>query len=205
LTEGQESAQPTDPAQPKTSTSTQGRILLVTKGLLEKNGYARVSTEKVAKATVISKRTLYQFYPSKINLVKGLFIESVRLVRAGNADLEFASPDKFPTELGKFISNFCNEFGCFRESLLAELDKEHPLVSKRIRIWKSKFLGFTVKRILERGQLIGSVRNDIEIRALTAVVIIAIATIANDGVSPRSDMTLDPEMALDILIHGFLR
>lgn len=181
------------------------RILRISKELFETHGYSGVSTDQIAKMAAISKRTLYELFPSKISLLKSIFLIGVRNIRLQSRDLAFDDPKIFTEQLKHFLTVFRNESLCFCSALLLDLHRESPLMTQRIRAWKTAYLKFAVGRIIERGQLSGAIRADIDAKVLTAIVMVSVAVICKDGSQINTEFQPDPNKVIALLVYGFVK
>lgn len=189
----------------QTSDNVGYRILSISKELFEAHGYSGVSTDQIARVASISKRTLYEYFPSKISLLKSIFLVGVRNIRQQSRDLAFDDPTIFAEQLKRFLTVYRNESLCFCSALLLDLNKESPVMSRRIRAWKSAYLKFAVGRIIERGQLAGAIRTDIDAKVLTAIVMVSTTIICKDGSQAISEFQPDPDTVIALLVYGFVK
>jgi AcrR family transcriptional regulator len=159
------------------------RILVETHELFNRYGIRSVSMDDIAAQLSMSKKTLYQYYADKDELVNAVF------------DTVLSSNKAQCLECNKKGENAIHEvflsFDMVEEmlanmnpSLLFDMQKYHPSAFKKFEEFRSNFLYKQIKSNLERGIREGLYREDIDADVLCRYRLNAILLSFNKDVFP---------------------
>lgn len=181
------------------------KILEGAHALFIQYGVRSVSMDDVARALSVSKKTLYQHFRNKDELVT----EVVRLHMEGEMK-EF-------TVIAESSSNAIEELfklsKCMREhvfkinpSLLYDLQKYHAEAWEIFQEFKKKFIVGQIKDNLERGIKEGNYRQEIDPNVMAILRMEIVQLVFNDQVFPRAEFDfVEVQMQVfDHFVHGLL-
>lgn len=165
------------------------RILVKSHELFNRYGIRSVSMDDIAAQLGMSKKTLYQYYVDKDELVNAVFTEVMEnnkqecgLARANgtNAIHEvFLSLDM----LQEMLENM-------NPSVLFDMQKYHPSAFKKFQDYRNNFLYKLIRENLERGISEELYREDIDIDVLTRYRLHSIMLSFDSEVFPNNKTNL---------------
>lgn len=142
--------------------------------LFFRNGFAKTTTDALAKASGVSKRTLYERYPKKPDLAMAVLLRAAHDARGLAASLHYADRTTFESELHTLIMGCTSALGRVSAHFLNDLTTSAPTRFKRIVRWRRRFLARELRRALEEGQKLGVVRHDIHVPSTVLILLILI-------------------------------
>jgi AcrR family transcriptional regulator len=142
------------------------RILLKARDLMLQSGLRQVTMDDLAQELGISKKTIYQYYKDKDDLVKAV------------VNLELKNHEAICNTCGSNAENAIHEMFLLMENMKAmtqtmnpnammELDKHFPSAFEIIKNHKDEFLFSLIKQNLMKGIEEGFYRNDLDIDILS--------------------------------------
>lgn len=136
------------------------KILLQVSDLYQKYGIKSVSMDDVARELGISKKTLYEFFTDKTDLVAKMLdfqISKIRSVFEGEKDDKNNAIDHL-LEISHIITAFLKNFS---PTIHYDLQKYYPTVFKSLFEYKRVYMLASVKSNIERGIKEGLYRSDL--------------------------------------------
>ncbi len=182
---------------------TKSKILNGAEELFFKYGIKSVTMEDIAKHLGISKKTIYQFYSDKNELVEIFMAERLkenehecRLI-AKNATNVIEIFFALMEHLGVMFSNM-------NPKLFYDLQKYHPTTWKLFKQFKEGFIELMVQDSLKRGMKEGFVRKDINTKIIARLRMEEVEMGFNPELFPPNKFKIiDVQLALlDHFLHG---
>lgn len=182
---------------------TKSKIINGAEELFFKYGIKSVTMEDIAKHLGISKKTIYQFYSDKNELVEIFMAERLkeneyecRLIAKNAAnviEIFFALME----HLGVMFSNM-------NPKLFYDLQKYHPTTWKLFKQFKEGFIELMVQDSLKRGMKEGFVRKDINTKIIARLRMEEVEMGFNPELFPPNKFKIiDVQLALlDHFLHG---
>jgi AcrR family transcriptional regulator len=138
------------------------RILLKARDLMLQSGLRQVTMDELAQELGISKKTIYQYYKDKDDLVKAV------------VNLELKNHEAVCNSCGLSAENAIHEMFLLMENMkvmtqtmnpnaMMELEKHFPSAFEIIKNHKEEFLFSLIKQNLSKGIKEGCYRNDLDI------------------------------------------
>lgn len=155
------------------------RIIEASRELFSRYGFTKVTTDEIAAAAGISKKTLYQYFESKENLIWDVVSETGdnmrRAVEAIITDEGMSFTDKLRsfTELRAGMSSRLKPF------LVEDAMRNFPRVWKQFEEIRNVQFGSFLDRLIEEGIKQNVVRKDVDKSILELVCMGSINTIIN--------------------------
>jgi AcrR family transcriptional regulator len=169
--------------------------LEVTLQLLEAQGYAAVTTERIAARAKVSKATIYRIWRSKQELV----VEAARLRFHA---LEIPDLGSFRREVEYILESRMSDY---RDSgtltLVAGLvgaASADPLLEHAFESWVHQ-LDLTLRMIIDRGVKRGDVRSDVAGRTLVSLIA---GLVARSVITQRPFGKSDTRALADLIAHA---
>lgn len=175
------------------------RILLKSHELFNRYGIRSVSMDDIAAQLGMSKKTVYQYYTDKDELVNAVFtavIEENRTYCGQDRQLADNAIHEVFLAFDRLIDMFTN----MNPSILFDMEKYHPSMFKKYREFKNGFIYGMIKSNLERGIDEGLYRSDIDIDILTRFRIHCIMLSCNSDVFPSNHNQV-AQIEMQILEH----
>jgi AcrR family transcriptional regulator len=142
------------------------RILIKSKELFMQFGIRSVSMDDIANNLGMSKKTLYQYYADKDELVDAVVEQHVSSIQGDCMNCRELSKDAVH-EIFLTRERILVEFNNMNPMLLYDMEKFHPRAYKRFKDHKDKFLAQILKANIEWGIREELYRPDINIDIMT--------------------------------------
>lgn len=190
-------------ASPMEEIQTYAKILEGAEALFMKYGIRSVTMDDIARHLAVSKKTLYQHFADKDDLV--LKMSKDFLERAFNQYDVIALSSKNPVEeLSKISVCMKRDMEHMNPSMLFDLQKYHP---KAWNLWsehKGKVISQSVMRIIRKGIEDGYFRPEVKPEIMAVIRIVLLENAFNDEMFPRERYSLvDVQSQLfDLFVHG---
>lgn len=179
------------------------RILQKAHELFYRYGVRSVSMDDIAVPLGMSKKTLYQYYQDKEELVGAVFLTVMEQNRTHCVrDVDVA--ENAIHEIFLAFDRVQEMFATMNPSILFELQKYHPRVYDQFKQFKNEFLYNIIRTNLERGLEEGLYREDIDIDVLTRFRLHSIMLSFNAEVffADPTKMVHIEQQLLEHFLHG---
>jgi TetR/AcrR family transcriptional regulator, cholesterol catabolism regulator len=142
------------------------RILEKTSELFSKHGIRRVTMDDIAAQCGISKKTIYQYFKDKDELIDAFAVDRIIDSKTG-CERDKRRAKNAIHELFLAMDMVKLMFEALHPSLLYDLEKYYPDTFAKFRKYKEEYLYDVIKQNLEWGIREGLYREDIDIKILT--------------------------------------
>lgn len=143
-------------------TDNRERIKLQATDLFMKYGVRSVSMDDIANSLGMSKKTIYQFYADKDELVDAVIQHEIRH-NEDCCELDRKSSENAVHELFLAMDMVVEMFHSMNPSLLYDLQKYHPKAFQKFHVHKNDYLYNIIRQNLVRGIKEDLFRDDINI------------------------------------------
>lgn len=161
------------------------RILLAANELFMKYGFRSVSMDDISRNLGISKKTLYQFFPEKEELVRDIFRQHQNQWLKNSDQIKSTAQDALE-ELLLFTDLVRQQLATINPSVLFDLYKYHRSVWDEWSTYKVNIARQNMISTLERGVLEGFFRDDLDPLILAVLRLEQIEMSFNDQLFPSS-------------------
>ncbi len=179
------------------------RILYKAHELFNRYGIRSVSMDDIASQTGMSKKTLYQYYTDKDELVNAVFH---LIIDANQVDCIEAKEksENAVHELFLAFDRVQEMFANMNPAVLFDMQKYHPHVFKKFLDYKNEFLYLMIKNNIEWGVNEELYRADIDIDILTRYRIQSIMLAFDPEVFPtnRTQLLHIEQQLLEHFLYG---
>jgi AcrR family transcriptional regulator len=177
--------------------STKEKILAGVETLFMKYGIRSVSMDDIARHLGISKKTLYQHFADKDELV--MHMSQLHLDRDLQEYSHIASTSKNAVEeLNRISHCLKRDFEDMNPSLLFDLQKYHPRAWGLWQDFKEKFIKESVVRNIRQGQQEGYFRAEINPEIIAVMRVLLIEASFNDQIFSKDKFNF-----VEVQIHMF--
>ncbi len=152
------------------------RILQKAFALFLSKGFIRVTTQDIASALGISKKTLYKYYSSKHEIVSTAVEQNLEGLGARFDGIMQTSELGFNEKFARVLLLIQKQVGGISEIFLEDIARHIPGVWEKIDSFRRKRVLGVLHQLMVQGQAEGSVRKDLD---LDAVLFLLFGTINN--------------------------
>ena len=147
-------------------TDTKERIKIQATALFMKYGVRSVSMDDIANSLGMSKKTIYQFYADKDELVDAVILHEIQH-NESCCELDRTGSENAVHELFLAMDMVVEMFQAMNPSLLFDLQKYHPKAFQKFHVHKNDYLYNVIRQNLVRGIKEDLFREDIKIDILS--------------------------------------
>jgi len=157
------------------------RILQKAFSLFLSRGFTRVTTQDIASALGISKKTLYKYYSSKHEIVSTAIEQNLEGLGARFDEIMQQRDWGFNEKFVRVLMLIQRQVGSISEIFLEDMARHIPDVWEKIDCFRRKRVLEVLHQLLIQGQTEGAVRKDLH---LEAVLFLLFGTI-NNSITPE--------------------
>jgi AcrR family transcriptional regulator len=175
------------------------KILKGAEELFFRYGIKAITMDDIAKHLAISKKTIYQFYKEKEEIINTLMNEKIKEdeVKFGKLHKEAANVIE---EVFNIMRGMSEDIGKINPVIFYELQKYYPEAWKKFLYFKENFIRKQVEDSLKRGQEQGYVRKGVNTAILSRLRMEEIQMGFNTQVFPQDKFTV-LEVQLELTEH----
>lgn len=179
------------------------RILLKSHELFNRYGIRSVSMDDIAAQLGMSKKTLYQYYTDKDELVTAVFSEVMEHNRV-ECSLNRDKAENAIHEVFMAFDMVQEMFANMNVSVLYDMEKYHPTCYKKYLEYKNGFMYQMIRSNIERGIKEEVYRSDIDVDIMTRYRIFSIMLAFNTEVFPnnRTNVVYIEQNLLEHFLYG---
>lgn len=126
------------------------RILIKADDLFMRYGIRSVSMDDIALELGVSKKTLYQYYADKDELVDAV-LNTIIVKNECDCDIDRKTADNAVDEIFKAMEMVEQLFRNMNPSILYDMQKYHPRTFARVQKHKNEYVYNVIRQNLERG------------------------------------------------------
>jgi AcrR family transcriptional regulator len=167
--------------------------------LFNKYGIRSVTMDEIASQLGMSKKTIYQYFADKDELVDAVIEEVIGFSRDCCETDRAQAPDAI-AEVFLALDMMTKIFKNMNPFIMFDLERYHPLTYKRFIEHKNKYLYQTIKLNLERGIAEGLYRPEINVEIIARFRLESMMIVFNQEVFSETRFTL-LQLHTEILEH----
>jgi AcrR family transcriptional regulator len=141
------------------------KILKGAEELFFKYGIKNITMDEIARHLGMSKKTIYQYYKDKDEMIHSLMVQKIEEDRIKLAKT-YAESENLVVEVFGIMKNIKEIIGNINPIIFHELHKFYPATWKVYEEFKNGFILENIERCLKKGQADSLVRPDINIKLL---------------------------------------
>lgn len=182
---------------------TRARILQGAHELFFRYGIKSVTMDDIAKHLGMSKKTIYQFFTDKDEIVFTLSSATQEMHSKNFCEIATTAKDPID-EIMQTMKHMAGMFSQMNPNLFYDLQKYHPRSWENFRNFKDKFMMQLVIDNIERGKKQGLYRPDVDPAVIAKLRLAEVEMGMNPAIFPPDKFKLvDVEVALlDHWLHG---
>ena len=183
----------------------QERILTETGALFFRHGVKSITMDNIASKLGISKKTIYQYYKDKGELVKSFTDAELKIQQKDMEAIQLRSKDAID-EMLNLMAHLESFFKRVNPAVFYDLQKYHPLSWNVFKLFKERCIIGFVEDNLKRGVQHELYRKELRIKILARLRIEEVELGFNPVVfTPEKFSIADVQLALiDHFLHGIV-
>ena len=178
---------------------TKDRILIGAEELFFKYGIKSITMDDIAKHLAISKKTIYQFFSDKNELVETLMSVKLKEDECQFQQIQEESENMI-VEVFNMMKHISSMFAKINPNIFYDLQKYHPKAWGLFKQFKQNCMARMIEASIERGKSEGFVRNDVNSKVLSIMRIEQVEMGLNPTVFPLDKFKI-VEIQLAMLDH----
>ncbi|MBN8695207.1 MAG: TetR/AcrR family transcriptional regulator [Bacteroidetes bacterium] len=179
------------------------RILKGAEELFFKYGIKSVTMDDIAKHLAISKKTIYQFYSDKNEIVETLMKDTLKQDECEFNQIHDQAANMIE-EVMHMMQHITQMFAKTNPNIFYDLQKYHPKAWNLFKEFKQECMAAMIEKSIERGKKEGLVREDINSKIISRMRIEQVEMGLNPEAFPPTEFKLvDIQLSmLDHFLHG---
>ncbi|MFM8472542.1 MAG: TetR/AcrR family transcriptional regulator [Candidatus Kapaibacterium sp.] len=153
-------------------------------------GYGKVRMDEIAAETGISKKTLYNHFASKEDLLREVLRDFSGSIAASTLDVSDESVFEYVRSLRSFVVSMADRLSEITPQFIRDLMRSAPAFFQELQAWRSDSIDDRFATVLRKGQRIGAIRSDVAAAHLARVYRIVLDSalrpeeLAQDNIPP---------------------
>ncbi|HEY4155171.1 MAG TPA: TetR/AcrR family transcriptional regulator [Puia sp.] len=131
-------------------TESRDRILEKARDLFMQYGIRSITMDEIAGQLGISKKTIYQFFTDKDEMVEAVVMDEIKGNEEGCKQFQIDAENAVQ-EIFLAMENVQEMMKTMNPQLMYDLEKHHPAAFRRLKQYKYHFLYHMIRENLERG------------------------------------------------------
>jgi AcrR family transcriptional regulator len=178
----------------KNKTKTQVEIIEGARELFYKKGFRKVSMDELADYLKMSKKTIYNYYSSKSQLIESIF-EEYRISIALKIDQLISDPSlSFSEKLKGMMAGVAYALSGMSSIFLQDIEYHMPALWKKVNQYKNEAAYLRFNRLMEEGIKNGHIRKEVN----KSVVVALYASAIHNLLDPRFLSSLPESIMLEL-------
>jgi len=178
---------------------TQQRILEKATELFMRSGIRAVSMDEIASQTGISKKTIYQFYKDKDELVDAVMQSEEQSIQQDSKEC-LEQSENAVEEILLTLSRVYARFSKMNPVIISDMQRFHTKAHNRFQKLKYEHLNNVIQENIQRGIQEGLYRKSLNIEVITKYRLESIMIPFNLNVYPSSEYSL-ADVAKELMEH----
>jgi AcrR family transcriptional regulator len=167
------------------------------------NGFRGITMDDLARELGMSKKTLYAFFASKIDLLQAVVMHKFDEVEASLAALSRQPPPDFGVNLQTLLSSVRQHSEEIRPPFIRDLQREAPEIFAVIEARRRKVIHRQFKRLFDQGRRAGTIRKDIPVALMIEILLGTADAVVNP--TKLVELGLTPQTALWAILRIMLQ
>jgi len=155
------------------------RIVDAARGHFFSHGFRSVTMDDLAEELGISKKTLYNYFPGKFDLLEAVLADKLTSVEATLKEVTLAHPDDFPATLRKLLAGTQRELDEIKPPFVRDMRQKAPDVFKLVERRRAALIQRYMGKFFIDGQRLGMVRKDVPAKLIIEILLAMVQSIMN--------------------------
>jgi AcrR family transcriptional regulator len=182
------------------------RIVEAARSHFFSHGFRSVTMDDLAEELGISKKTLYAYFPGKIDLLEAVLADKFAGVEATLKEVTRAHPHDFPATLHALLAGTQRELDEIKPPFVRDMRQKAPDVFKVVEHRRAALIGRHFGKLFVEGQRAGMVRKDVPAKLIIEILLAMVQAIMNPAKMEELGMMPKEGFAgiLKIVLEGAL-
>lgn len=169
-------------------------------------GYARVTMDDLAGELGMSKKTLYAYFPAKVDVLRAVVDNFIQSVIAEQDRILNDPALEFEARLSALLKLFLDLMSKINPPAMRDVQRAAPDVWDTIERTRQRRINKVFGTLLAEGQQLGYVRKDLDLAFVIVVVAATVREILNPNVLSRFSISLGDAFKIlrSMLMGGIL-
>ena len=170
------------------------------------HGFRSVTMDDLAEELGISKKTLYAYFPGKIELLEAVLADKFAGVEAKLSEITRAHPHDFSAALHELLTNTQRELDEIKPPFVRDMRQKAPEVFKIVERRRAALIERFFGKLFVEGQRTGMVRRDVPAKLIIEILLTIVQAIMNPAKMEELGMMPKEGFAgiLKIVLEGAL-
>ena len=170
------------------------------------HGFRSVTMDDLAEELGVSKKTLYAYFPGKIDLLEAVLADKFAGVEATLKEVTRAHPHDFPATLHALLAGTQRELDEIKPPFVRDMRQKAPDVFKVVEHRRAALIGRHFGKLFVEGQRAGMVRKDVPAKLIIEILLAMVQAIMNPAKMEELGMMPKEGFAgiLKIILEGAL-
>lgn len=142
------------------------------------SGFSKVTVDEIATDLGMSKKTVYKFFPTKEDLLRGV-LRSIMLFMENRLEKIVSSDDPFETKLANVLMLIGGLVRRIRQPFLLDMKRTAPRLWEELEVFRRDHMFPKVKRIFEQAKHEGVLKSDVDVNLFFLTFLHAMQGIIN--------------------------
>ncbi len=147
-----------------------------------KFGYSKATMDEIAESLGMSKKTLYQYFASKQELLQAIIANAMHTCDTFCESVICNQTMDFSEKLRQMLTFFSRMNGNMSRHLVEDLRKHIPETWKQIKEWRQVRIAEQFGQVIEEGMAKGALRRDMDAKLVTMIYLGFIESMLNPDV-----------------------
>ena len=175
-----------------------GRLVAAARSHFLANGFRGVTMDELAHDLGMSKKTLYEQFPSKTKLVEAVLADKFDEMNADLGRIAAASASDFLRALHELLATVQRHAGEIQPPFVRDVQRSAPDLFKLVESRRAALIRRHFGRLFAEGRRAGKIRKDIPARLAIAILLGAVQSVLNpQGIS---DLRITPRTGVSAVI-----
>ena len=175
------------------------RIVAAARAHFLSHGFRAVTMDDLAAEMGMRKKTLYQHFETKRDLVREVILQKSSEFGAA---MDAIRSDEFSETLQQMLGCLHQNLSEVSPSFIRDLGKAHPDYFKLIQERRHQVIGRSFGRVFRMGQASGAIRSDVSAELMIAMLLGAVDAVLDPKSMAKGD--LRPDALLESVLKVFL-
>lgn len=171
--------------------SNRQRIVVVARRQFFAYGFRAITMDDLARELGMSKKTLYEYFLSKVELVEAVLLDKIRTVECDLKQITSCLSSDFFTTLHEQLACVHGHLEEVQPPFLRDLRRDAPEMFAVVETRRREIIHEYFGKLVDRGQAAGIIRKDVPIELIVEILLGATQAIMNPeklmklGLSPK--------------------
>jgi AcrR family transcriptional regulator len=162
------------------------------------HGFKGVTTDDLATALGMSKKTLYAHFPSKTALLEAVLLDKFREVNADLSGVAVGASLGFAASLQQLLACMQRHMEEIQPPFIRDIRREAPDMFKLVETRRAEIIQRYFGKLLSEGRRTGLIRKDVPVNFILEILLEAVQAIVNP--QRMEELGLMPKQGLFMII-----